>query len=213
MKIWKRIILLACVIALILGLIERQTYTNLLADEKDVNNFSVIPLTDEILSLQLDIYLNELKQKPIIIKVKAKGELNFLYRAIKQNVQVLEVYKGTSLKVGDQIQLLTTRTVFDFNDIAFNMGFTNLLKKDNEYLVFCEDKIDSPFKKDKNLFRVSEFIINPIFCYDNFKNTVTNTSEKVLYSQIASNEFVVEDESTLKKLLELKQKLFYIYPR
>lgn len=213
MKIWKIIIILACVIALVLGLVERQTYTNLLADEKDLNNFSVVPLTDEILSLQLGVYLNDLKQKPIIIRVKAKGEINFLNKAIKQNVQVLEVYQGKSLKVGDQIQLLTTRTVFDFNDMAFNMGFSNLLQKDKEYLVFCNNKINSPFQKDENLFQVSDFIVNPVFCYDDFKNTVTSTSEKVSYSQIASNEFVVKDESTLEKLLELKQKLIDIYPR
>lgn len=213
MKIWKRMILLACVIALVLGLIERQTYTNLLVDENDLNNFSVVPLTDEILSLQLEVYLNALQEKPIIIRVKAKGQIDFLNKAIKQDALVLEVYQGEGLKAGDQIQLLTTRTVFNFIDMEFNMGFSNLLKKDREYLVFCDYKIDSPYKKDKNVVQVSDFIINPVFCYDDFKNTVTNTSERVLYSQIASNEFVVEDESTLEKLLELKQKLIDTYPR
>lgn len=214
MKIWRIIVVTGFVLAAIIGLIKRQSYSDLMADHSNINLFSVAPLTQNMLKLPMGDYQGMLDQSQIVIRVKAERDREYINRGIRQHVKIMEVYKGSGINNGDEIDLLSTRTTFNFNDMTFNMGFVNLMLKNKEYLVFCDEKVKSPFKGDSKLYRVSDFILNPIFCYEDIENKATNSSERyVPYPQVANDEFIVQDEETLSKVTEVKQILLEKYPK
>ncbi|SFR81664.1 hypothetical protein [Anaeromicropila populeti] len=211
-KKWKLTIIIACGIALVIGLIKKQEYTNIMADENNLFLFSVAPLHNDMLPDSLDEYIDLLTNSPIILRVKASGKREYTAKTIKQHVQIVEVYKGTHINEGEEIDILTTRMFLNLDDMTLNLGFTNLLKKDNEYLVFFDEKINSPYPKD-NVYRISELLINPVFNYRDVPNTIIENKRYVPYSSVSENEFMVGDSVSLKKILLFKQKLLSKYPQ
>jgi hypothetical protein len=211
-KKWKMIIIVACFIAAIIAVIKRQEYTNIMEDEKNIELFSVAPIRNDFLSDSMAGYKEILNKSPIVLRVKAKGKIEYSFKTIKQQVEVLKVYKGNEIRVGEVIEVLTTRQALDFNDMTFNLGFTNLMKKDNEYLIFFDEKIDNPYTGD-NIYRISDMLFNPVFNYSDVDNVVIEEGRYVLYSLVIDNEFIVGDSVTLEKLLTFKHELLEIYPK
>ena len=211
-KKWKLIIIVLFVIAIIVALVKRQEYTNILLDENNLKQFFVAPLPNEILPDSMEVYKEQLLQSPIVLRVKAVGTREYSAKTIKQQAEVLEVYKGSGINVQEEIDILTTRNSFDFEDMTFNLGFTNLMQKDNEYLVFFDEKINSPYKGD-NIYRISDLIINPIFNYNDVENIITPDEEYIPYSLVLNNEFIVGDSIALERILAFKHELLEMYPR
>lgn len=211
-KKWKMIIIVACLIAAIIGIVKRQEYTNIMKDEKNIELFTVAPIRYDFFADSMEVYTEMLDQSPIVLRVKAEGEREYSYQTLKQQVEVLEVYKGNEIQVGEEIEVLTTRLALNFSDMKVSLGFTNLLKKDNEYLIFFDEKIDSPYHGD-NIYRISDMTFNPIFNYNDVDNVVIEEGMYVPYSLFTDSEFIVGDSVSLEKLLTFKQEMIDAYPR
>lgn len=214
MKLWKMMVGGMFVLSAIIGLIGSRSYTNLLKDENNINKFSVAPMKEGMMDLPEEEYLEVLNKSPIVLRVMTEGSRKYINGGIRQPVKVLQVYKGNNDIIADKIELLTTRTFFDFRQMTFNTGFVNLMKQGMEYLVFCDEKIASPFEGDAKLYRVSDMVINPIFSYIDVKNVISkNTDRYVSYPYFSTSEFFAQDENTLNKFMNLKRTLFLQYPR
>lgn len=202
-------ILIICLLAVsvIIGITARFSFKNILADN-NVSQFSVAPMREELASLILEKYPAVLSDMQYILKVKAKGEVDFSDNSVRQKVIVEKVFEGTGLKVGQEIDIIRAHTALDFDTMEFDMGFINIMKKDDVYLVFLQEKINSQFKGDSQLYRLSdELIISPVFNYKFIENVITpaESGEYVSYTIVKDNEFIVENQNTEEYMLQLKE--------
>lgn len=213
-KICSILVAAALFIAIIIGIIYRQSYTNITAQPNPLENFSVA-LWDVNIGPPdfIDLLRDELPESNFIIRVKSLGQIEYLFKAKKQLVEVLEVYKGDEIEVGDVIWVAGGPLFFD--GMTANMGFVNVMEPNQEYLIFLEEKLESMNKKEV-VYGVPGFIISPIFSYNDYDHEILSVSEGnryVPYKEVKNNEFFVSSEEALQALMNLKHDLLQLYPR
>lgn len=213
-KICSILVAAALFIAIIIGIIYRQSYTNITAQPNPLENFSVA-LWDVNIGPPdfIDLLRDELPESNFIIRVKSLGQIEYLFKAKKQLVEVLEVYKGDEIEVGDVIWVAGGPLFFD--GMTANMGFVNVMEPNQEYLIFLEEKLESMNKKEV-VYGVPGFIISPIFSYNDYDHELLSVSEGnryVPYKEVKNNEFFVSSEEALQALMNLKHDLLQLYPR
>lgn len=213
-KICSILVAAALFIAIIIGIIYRQSYTNITAQPNPLENFSVA-LWDVNIGPPdfIDLLRDELPESNFIIRVKSLGQIEYLFKAKKQLVEVLEVYKGDEIEVGDVIWVAGGPLFFD--GMTANMGFVNVMEPNQEYLIFLEEKLETMNKKEV-VYGVPGFIISPIFSYNDYDHEILSVSEGnryVPYKEVKNNEFFVSSEEALQALMNLKHDLLQLYPR
>ncbi|GMQ57177.1 hypothetical protein AN1V17_15720 [Vallitalea sediminicola] len=200
--------------AVIIGILNKQTYTNITNMDNAMDNFSVAVLNNELVLNTIDRMEEDLPNANIILKVKAEGEVENMFKLYKQRVIVEEVYNGDDIKKGDMIFIMAGHWRYYFDDMSANMGFTNLLEKDDEYLIFIKEKVNSLDINDDNIYCLVDTIINPVFNYEDKENVIVETSKDnyyVSYSEVSKNEFFVNSQDSLNKLEALKHRLIKDY--
>src|SRR5699024_1694420 len=216
-KIISALIGLAIVVAIIVGLIFRQTYTNITEEADFMEEYFSVALYDFDMSPNLvERMRTELPNSQLIVRVKPQGIIDYSFAIIKQYVEVLEVYQGNELEVGDQIGITLNAWGFYFDDMTANLNFVNFMQDDSEYLLFLEGKVDSPDPNETNTYTFSDLIIPGIFNYQDQDHTVIDVpvdDRYVPYKDVKDNEFFVSSEEALTALLELKHELLQAYPR
>lgn len=200
----------------IIGWSQRGSYTNITNEDNFMEQFSVAILPDDLASDLTDIWREELPKANIILRVKALGEIDYLFNINVQRVEVLEVYKGEEVHVGNKIGVTSTSWRFFFDDMTANLNFVNFMEKENEYLIFLDKKMDSLNPSDQ-VYRIwDEFLMFPIFNYENKEHVFiepTGETLNVPYSEVSQNEFMVSSQERLEKLNALKEYLFERYPQ
>lgn len=200
--------------AVIIGILNKQTYTNITNMDNAMDNFSVAVLNNELVLNTIDRMEEDLPNANIILKVKAEGEVENMFKLYKQRVVVEEVYNGDDIKKGDMIFIRAGQWRYYFDDMSANMGFINLLEKDNEYLIFIKEKVNSLDINDNNTYCLVDTIIAPVFNYEDKENVIVKNSKDncyVSYSEVRKNEFFVNSQDSLNKLEEFKHKLIKDY--
>ncbi len=200
--------------AVIIGILNKQTYTNITNMDNAMDNFSVAVLNNELVLNTIDRMNKDLPNANIILKVKAEGKVENMFKLYRQSVIVEEVYSGDDIKKGDMIFIMAGHWRYFFDDMSANMGFTNLLEKDNEYLIFIKEKVDSLDINDNNTYRLVDTIINPVFNFEDKENIIVEFSKDncyVSYSEVSKNEFFVNSKDSLNKLEEFKHRLIKDY--
>lgn len=214
-KICSILVAAALFIAIIIGIIYRQSYTNITAQPNPLENFSVA-LWDVNIGPPnfMDILRDELPESQFIIRAKSLGQIEYRFKIKKQLVEVLEVYKGDELKAGDVIWVTSLGSRFFFQDMTANMGFVNVMEPNQEYLIFLEEKLES-MNKNEVVYGVPGFIISPIFSYNDYDHKIISVSDgvSVPYKEVKDNEFFVSSEEALQALMNLKHDLLQLYPR
>lgn len=203
-------------VAIIVGILSKQTYTNITQQDDVMDYFSVALLNSELASGAKRRMEEELPNANIILKVKAEGEIEHMFKRNKQLVSVTEVYKGENIKKGDKVFIVASNWQFFFDDMTANMGFINLLEKDSEYLVFIDDKVKALDTNDNNTYHLIDTIIAPVFNYKDKENTIIEVSDDnyyVPYSKVSKNEFFVSSKDALDKIENLKYKLLAKYDK
>lgn len=201
-------------IAVVVGIWNRQTYTDITKQDDLMNNFYVAVLNDELTSNIVQRMEDELPNASIILKAKAEGEIKHMFKLNKQLVSVEEVYKGDGINKGDKIFIMAPNWRFYFDDMSINMGFVNLLEKDNEYLIFLKEKLETLDISDNNTYCLVDTIIAPIFNFNDKENTIVSIKDDnyyVPYSYISKNEFFVSTQGSIDKIEKLKHNLLYEY--
>jgi hypothetical protein len=205
-------------VAIIVGIMNKQTYTNITRQANVMEHFSVALMDSELVSSTVHHMETVLPNADIILKVKAEGEVEHMFNINKQLVSVQKIYKGKDIAIDDNIYIATYNWSFFFDDMTANMGFVNVLEKNNEYLVFIEKKVKALDVKDNNTYRLADTIISPIFNYEDKDNTFVEVSDDmgddmsyVPYSKVSNNEFFVSSQDALDILEKLKYKLLDKY--
>lgn len=214
-KILLTIILILTVIPIVTGVICRQSFSDISKNENPLNEFEV-GLLGKSSSEYLEEYFedNLENDSKYILRVKPQGKMNFLFLCYSEPVEVVKVYKGSGLNIGDKIEIVrNSSTIFwNMNNTdSINTGFVNKMNDDEEYLVFLGDN----FIYDKrDFYKTPPALIAPIFSYSSHENMVCNTKNElssIAYKEINTNEFFVKDEYTLELLLKEKNKLISEY--
>ncbi len=212
-KLLSTLMIIALIAAIAIGLFFRQSYTNVTAQSNFMENHFNVALWDlEIAPTLPQIMQEELPNSNIIIRAKSIGS-DYSFKSFKQNVEVLEIYRGEGLKKGEKIAITDHAWQLYFDDMTANLSFVNLMQPGEEYLLFLDRKLENPY--ENNIYLLPELIIPPIFNYQDMDHVVVVPIDDlyVPYEKVKNNEFFVSSDEALQSLMEVKHILLQKYPR
>lgn len=235
-------IIIIVFVSAVIGIVARQTHSNISAMDIPLEQFHVAMLDGDFAVTLAENMKEQLFEQASEISTEnlseeeqweydmAKNrEANYILRVVPienmevifmdtlQKVEVLEVYRGDGLAIGDEIFITAYSGLTQVNqstDIGVintvNMGFVNELKSGEEYLVFLNSKINTVDSKEI-VYQAPEYIITPFFsCTERDNNIAITESEEstyVSYSEVSSNEFFVSSQLGIEALNDLKSYL------
>ena len=198
-----------------IGLYNKSMYTDFNFQEHPLEEVKVAILSDDLLEIQIEHLRKNLEHTSnYIVAVECMDKSLFRFHCTSQEVVVKRVFKGTGLSENDSIEIVKAGTeIFrDAGKPSVNMGFVNEMRPGKEYLVFLDRKIENT---ERIYIQSDEFIIAPIFCYedivnipyqpDNLDYTVTD------YINVKDNEFFFMSESSYEIMRKFKADLFQRY--
>lgn len=206
----------ALLFAVVIGIVTGQAYTTVTAEPNVMDHFSVAVWDLDTTPTLLETMQKELPNSNHIIRAKSAGEMGYTFKNNRQYVEVLEVFQGEGIEVGDKIAVTKLSWNFYFDEMTAEVYFINIMLPENEYLIFLEEKLETIDRKEINIYLLAEWIIPPIFNYQDKENIVTPTpydERYVPYDMVRDNEFFVRSEEALEALMEWKHGILAQYPR
>lgn len=207
--------------AMAFGIVKKQTYTDLAGQENYLEQLQVAELPENFAENNCAAMSQSLPDSAIILRVEVIGEIEHLYNVDRQKVVIKEVYAGNELEKGKELyifsehwQLIFHEIYGDVNSIA--RGFVNIMETGAEYLVFAEAVSEDMRTGDPVVKLRDDFVIAPMFSYDNHQNVVIlvpDSSTYVPYKDVRDNEFFGTTEETLRIMEGLKSQMLSLYPR
>lgn len=220
MKKWILFIATICVIlaAAIFGIVKKESYTNITGEENYLEQLYVAEIPEKLATNACSQMLTELPKVPFVLRVQSVGETEHLFGVSRQKVVVREVYEGNELEGGQEIYIWSRHWRLSLNGDypSIERGFVNVMNDGSEYLIFATQEIDVPDEKIPIFELYDDSMITPMFCYEEKKNVIVETSGEttyVLYRQVKGNEFFGETEEALNAWKQLKTKMLALYPR
>lgn len=219
-RVYMLIIISVIFAAALFGLYKRQTYTDYSGMPDYMNNFAVAQLPESMVATECEKLKEALPDAPIILKVHAVEPLENLFKISRQKVQIDEIYKGTDLSVGETIYIIFNRWRLNttVEPGSVERGFVNVLKENEEYLIFLSEKVEPLYEENAPIYRlVEEGVIAPIFSYEEHENIIAELGEYeystyVRYEKVKDNEFFTVTEAGMETMLSLKRKMLEVYP-
>ena len=104
-RIYAGAVLLAVLAAAVFGFSKRQTFTDLRREADFPDQLSVAQLSLSLTQMDCERMAQELPQAPYIFRVRVLEDVEFLFGASRQKVQVEEVYAGETVLPGDVLYL------------------------------------------------------------------------------------------------------------
>ncbi len=214
------IFMVICLISIGIGIYNKNSYDDFNGKEDALNMFALAAIPDNILELQVDYINKNIRNSNIIVAVECLETFTYRYSSTTQKVKIKKVFKGSEIKAGDEINVARAATLISTSKDAeidgkkrLNMGFVNEMVPGKIYLVFLDRKIETYNDKDIIYVQSNEFILAPIFCYEEVENTTCVYDEKgcLDYNKIKDSEFFVLSEESKEKVLNLKKILLQDY--
>lgn len=188
-------------------------------DDVDNNKYIIDPDTGEIIGTmpgnseeesEMEILpadeaiLKELETAEIVLIGKRVSDMQCVTGNCKQTIFVSEVKKGDKEIEGKNIE------AYYFGGIANNIEIrvvseNNILIRDKEYLIFLNST------KHPGLYEIQNINGVGFFPLEEMKHEIVEDWEDVRYKDVKDYEFFVQDELSLKKLLEVKKKMMDKY--
>ena len=222
----KNIIIINIIIIAVMtaaGLYYKSFYLDYNREDSPLENFVTGVMSEELLDAQLKRYDRELKSSNYIIAVQCQEKSFFRHSCTTQKVKIEHVFKGNDLKAGDVVEIAKYDSeIFNSDEMkingkdCMNMGFVNEMNPGYIYLIFLDKKINTHDEKT-TIYITKDFIMSPIFCYNNIENKPCDIISEINYSawygDIKNNEFFLISENAINKMNEYKKKLIseYIY--
>ncbi len=211
----KILVLLLTLMGLILGIYSKSTYTNIMEEEDILDSFETAELAGDWLSANEEI----LADQEYAIKCRVISGPTYSFRTFTYKVEVLEVFKGSDLNVGDEINIWRGSWSVRASEKRIDLGYINTLSTEKEYMVFLSERLDIPEEKYGVVYAMSGDIIGaPIFCYDDdFERVCAPLSTEedygsyVSYSLIKNNEFFASNETIMQSAYEYKYRVMSTY--
>ena len=210
------LVLLVCITLGVFGLSHKASFTDIAHDEDFMQSLYVAEITEEIAAVECEMLARELPNCAYILRVKAIGTVDYRYEDGRQQVEVVEVFSGDNLDVGDIIYLTSPRWGLDlYDDLkSVERGFVNILKGDYEYLVFCTSLIKSADNQIPTYQLFHESYISPVFCYTELDNVIVEPGDNgtyIPYEKVKDNEFFAASSGALEKWKALKAEMIGRY--
>lgn len=209
-------IVLFCCILGGFGVIKKDSYTNIIDDEEYLNSLYVAEITEDFASSECKKLREELPECMYVLRVKAVEPVDYCYGTGRQRVRILKIYQGSNIQLEDEIFITSPRwsLILDDEVKSIERGFVNVLREDQEYLIFCTSKVDSLDKDVPTYQLYSETYVAPVFCYSELDNVIVEPGDMgtyVPYKEVRNNEFFACTEVGLQVLQSLKQELLIMY--
>lgn len=200
-----------------LGIVKKQTYTDLAKQENYLAQVQVAELPERIAENACAVMSQSLPNSAIILRVEVTGEIEHLFQVGRQKAVIREVYAGNELEKGEEIYIFSNhwQLVSDGNHDSIGRRFVNIMEVGTEYLVFAEAVSEEMETGDLLVELCDDFIIAPVFCYEERQNVIVPTSDDttyVAYADVMDNEFFVTSEETLQLVETLKSRMLSLYP-
>ena len=223
---WPRRILALLVLLVVgfgvFGAAKRQTYPETTAQPNYMENLMVATLNQDGCSYILQNLQEKLPRSPIILRVTPTTDLIPIFYAGKQKFVVEEVYAGDSLKVGEEIWVVSGSwcAVIDHQYRQMAFYFVNTPKQGQEYLIFLSRQLKIVDGFDPlPVYQLQKGVsIDPVFCYNDLDTQVDAPPGQPLdilvpYREVADQEFFAESQAIMDAMVEAKHALLEQYPR
>lgn len=192
------------VILIIAAFICRASFTHY----DSLEPFRVTLINDDIVEMVKNSVKKAIGESSNIVKVKCTSEVILSDSYMRQRAKVVHVYDGSDVTEGEEIYISPYSSCIFEDYMSINMGFTNAMTPDEEYLVFLE----SPVKlvdDDYSVYRTTESIMSMIFSFTDHENIVPDAQEvdeiyTVEYSAVENNEFFVSSKEIDDEMKILK---------
>ena len=209
-------ILLIVIVVTAFGMYEKKTYTDIAEDKSYLDEIYVAQLPENICLDEAENLSKSLPQVPVILRVSVQGDVEHIGGTSRQLVKVEEVYKGTDLKVGQEIYITCRRWSLSLYSEPYSIerGFVNIMEVGEEYLAFIENQVDGLGEKIPIYQIYVENAFTPIFSYREHENNVCETgsgSTYVKYNQVRENEFFAATQRGMDALVGLKKEMVEKY--
>lgn len=173
----------------------------------------IIALSQDFLADNFDGIDERIVEADYILKVRASEDAEFIFKGRHQKAEVVKVFSGNDISVGEQIYIFPTSShIFDNNTI--NMGFVNDMIKGKEYLVFLQEQVGNA-KSGERVFSTFETIFRTCFAYDDIKSEVVpepdNEERQVSYKTVKDYELFTCSQRALDSFLALKKRMIEKY--
>ena len=209
-------ILLIVIVVTAFGMYEKKTYTDIAEDKSYLDEIYVAQLPENICLDEAENLSKSLPQVPVILRVSVLGDVEHIGGTSRQLVKVEEVYKGTDLKVEQEIYITCRRWSLSLYSEPYSIerGFVNIMEVGEEYLAFIENQVDGLGEKIPIYQIYVENAFTPIFSYREHENNVCETgsgSTYVKYNQVRENEFFAATQRGMDALVGLKKEMVEKY--
>ena len=159
--------------------------------------------------------------KKHILAVRCNDPVYFRFGCATQNVSVEKVFAGSDMDVGSVFNILVSSSLSEDGDITVNgkgyygTNFVNTMEPGKVYLVFLDRKIDNHDSSDP-IYRFSEeFLIKPLFSYEETGSEPLSSesegSASVSYQTAKDSEFFLASQASIDKILALREELISEY--
>ena len=216
------ITLVVFIIAASVGLYFKASYKDINVEEEPLNKFVVGLMPDELLNAQLEHMEKDLGSSNIVIAAKCEDSFKYRFNCTSQKITIEHVFKGEGLKAGDNIEIIRNGSLICMDENAYidgmpiiNINFVNEMFPGKTYLIFLDRKLQT-YDDTIIYLQNEEFIISPIFCYDNtIKTTPIASIDKLAnaarYEDVKDNEFFLMSEEGIENMARLKDSLLQQY--
>lgn len=198
-------------IAVISGIICKNSYVYY----DDLKYYEVGVISENLVDIVTEYVDEIITECSNIAKVEPISDIEIIFNSTQQHVKVLEVYKGTDLHAGDIITVTPISSCVFEDFMSINMGFTNCMKMDREYLVLLGPRLETLDEKQQ-VYETADCLITTVFCYSDSDNIVVTPKSadnlSVPYTAVQNNEFFAASEESLAKMVSLKKRLLEMYP-
>lgn len=207
---------LSFLVAAALGVAKRSSYTDISDQSGYIGQLQVAQIPDEIAVEACKKLERALPECPVVLRVKAAGEMEYLFGDGRQKVCIEKVYKGDGLETGQEIYIYANgwRLSLHGDPDSVECNFVNIMKPDTEYLVFISCLASSLDEALLSYQLYDEQIIAPVFCYEKRTNKIMPMKGEgtyVPYVDVSQNEFFAAGKKGLAAWELLKSKMLSLY--
>ena len=214
--------ILICCACLIIGLYSKASYADFNEESNPMERFTVGLLTEEMCERQIDLMRSTLDDSKYIVAARIADDFRFLPSCTTQSIEIVKVFKGDSLSVGETIDIVFSQEIFWNEESAtadtayINMGFANKLAVGETYLLFLDSEIET-FNGSRMFIKLDKYLLMPVFSYDH-ENIGWAQSEnedpevyECRYMAVSELDYFLSSEKSADELKALRKEIIEKY--
>ena len=214
--------ILLCCACLIIGLYSKASYADFNEESNPMERFTVGLLPEEMCERQIDLMRSTLDDSKYIVAARIAGDFRFLPSCTTQSIEIVKVFKGDSLSVGETIDIVFSQEIFWNEESAtadtayINMGFANKLAVGETYLLFLDSEIET-LDGSRMFIKLDKYLLMPVFSYDHEKIGWAKSENEdpeiyeCRYSTVSELDYFLSSEKSADELKALRKEIIEKY--